>query len=319
MIEPRSMSERDYLTGNLENKVILVTGGTGLVGSHLTRTLVDGGASVVVLARAKKSFDGALAEKVKFVQADVARPLDIRLESIDWVFHLAAVTDLVYCRENPEIAFKINTHGVRNVLELSESARAERFVYLSTLGVYGIPRYLPIDEHHPTLPIEPYAQSKLCGEEMSLSFISRRGMSISVARSFNAYGPGQNSNMVVPTIILQMLRNDNIELENLEVTRDFVYVSDIVAGLIRIALQGCDREIYNLGSGVETSIGQLVNEISELLDRRVTVNLKSKEVLRVPRSWADISKARRQLGWAPSASLREGLARTIRFYQDRRE
>ena len=319
MIEPRNMPGRDYLTGELENKVVLVTGGTGFIGSHLTRTLVDSGASVVVLARSNKGLKGALAAKVRFVGADVAGPLNIALGSIDWVFHLAAVTDLVYCRENPEIAFKINAHGVRNVLEFSESAGAERFVYLSTLGVYGIPRYLPIDEQHPTFPIEPYAQSKLSGEKMAISFTSRRGMSISVARSFNAYGPGQNSNMVVPTIILQVLRNDIIELESLEATRDFVYISDIVAGLIRIAFQGCDREVYNLGSGMETSIGQLVNEISKLLDRRVTVKLKSGKVLRVPRSRADISKARRQLGWAPRVSLREGLLRTIGFYRDRRE
>lgn len=300
----------------LRDKVVLVTGGTGFVGWHLTQALANKGASVVIIARSTKPLQLSSGNNVTFIKADITRPLNVDLDRINFVFHLAAVTNLAYCKEHHEVAFRINSHGTRNVLEFSESVEAERFVYVSTLGIYGTPRYFPVDEQHPACPMEPYAQSKLEAEKNALEFISHHGMKISVARVFNVYGPNQNSDMVLPAIILQSLKKDVIDLENLDTTRDFIYIDDVVDGLIKVALLGKDREIYNLGTGVETSIGQLVNEVASLLEREIKVNQKSEKVLRVPRSQADVSKAEKHLGWVPKVSLRDGLRRIITFYRD---
>ena len=260
---------RGYSIIDLRNKVVLVTGGAGFVGSHLVSTLVDSGASVVVLDLMKKSTKDTLVKKVKFVQADILEPLNIKMGNIDLIFHLAAVTDPVYCKQNPEITFKINVQGVSNILELAKSVGAKSFVYLSTAGVYGVSKYLPIDEEHPTYTVEPYAQSKLEGEERVLNIQHDRRMNVLVVRAFNIYGPGQNSNFVIPTIILQALKSRNIELDNPGGLRDYVYIRDIINGLIQVSLRGHDKEIYNLGSGIETSINDLVNSISKILGKEL--------------------------------------------------
>ena len=302
----------------LTNKTVLVTGGTGFIGSHLVDALLARGASVVALTRRRPHADREDgAGRLRWIEGDVAgpsrgwRPTERPVET---VFHLAALTDLAACRDDRAAAFAVNAEGVRRMVEVARALGARRFVYVSTLGVYGEPRYLPIDEQHPTAPIEAYAQSKLAGEAMTLA-AGGHGIDVVIARSFNAYGPRQQRTMVVPSIVCQLIAGRDIQLENVEATRDFVYVEDVVQGLLRVASEGRDGEIYNLGSGAETSIRDVVNEVAAQLGRTMTLTTRPAAVDRVMRSCADIRKARRELGWAPETSLDRGLKQTVDYHR----
>ena len=298
----------------LNNKVILVTGSSGFIGSHLIEALATMGAHAIGMDRKNNYNANTDYRNVKFIEWDITKPLDIPLCKIDWAFHVAAITDICLCEKNPEMAHLVNAQGVLNVLEYCARCKVDRFVYISTLGVYGNPIYLPIDENHPVNPMNIYTDSKLKGEKMVSSFDSEQGMILSIARSFNVYGPWQNESMVIPKIIKQALINDKINMQNIDTSRDFIYVTDVVKGLIKIALKGTNT-IYNLGTGKEIFIRDLIKIISSILKKSITVISENHSENSVKHSQADISKSRKELVWEPEISIEEGLIKTIDYYQ----
>ena len=284
-----------------------ITGASGFIGSHLIEFLLKKNKSIVAsYYKSKKSLKNF--DMIKKLEWDITKELSSIPSCKTW-FHLASLTDLKKCNENPELAYKINSYAIKNVVKHAERSFCETFVFVSTLGVYGEPNYFPVDEKHPTSPIEIYSISKNKGEK-ELKDINSNIKKHIVVRLFNTFGPRQNSNMLIPSILNQISKTSNIKINNTDTTRDFLYVSDIVKGIYFAAKNGKHNEIYNLGSGIETSIEELIDIIRQLTNKNLKIvnkNFKPTNHKIVNRSQANIEKSLIELSWEPSTSLKNGI------------
>lgn len=272
----------------LKNKRVLVSGADGFIGSHLVDAL-------------KK-----LGAQVKTLQGDILSTGPQK--GFDVVFHLAALTDMKAALAAPQETFEVNVLGTLKLLEAS--ADTGKFVYISTLGVYGEPKHVPIDEDHPKHPIEPYAASKLAGEAAVEGFCRSHKVPYVIVRSFNVYGKGQRPDFVVPRLIDEVSNKSEVVVRNPKSTRDFIYIDDLVEGLIAAALNGKD-DVYNLGTGKETSIEKLAKTIARFTKRKVSFILQPEHDGRVKRSRASVTKAKRKLGWSAKVSLEKGITKML--------
>jgi nucleoside-diphosphate-sugar epimerase len=309
---------------SLTKTKVLVTGGTGFIGSHLVNALVKAGCKVCVLdnlstgtlENIKTHID---AGNVVFVKGDV-QDKQIAAEtvkSVDAVFHLAAITSVPYSIKNPEVTREVNVAGTMNLLEACLRGDVERFVHVSTCAVYGEAKYLPIDERHPTSPISPYAESKLAAEQCCSEFQEAYGLKTVVLRLFNVYGLRMRNDQYGGVIarFVERLRGGEspVVYGDGSQTRDFVHVEDAVRAM-RLALD-VDNAIggtFNIGSGVPTSVNQLAQLLMQMLGVEGVEPLY-RGAMRgdLRHSYADVSMARKALEYEPRIFLKEGLARFI--------
>jgi NAD dependent epimerase/dehydratase len=312
---------------------VLVTGAAGFIGSHLVEALAHEDAQVRAFARYNSRNDYGwledlapeLLERVEIFRGDLCNPEAVAnaLKDVDTVFHLGAVIPIPYSYLHPREFVETNVVGTLNVLEAGRrGSTVRRIVHTSTSEVYGTPEQVPIAETHRLRPQSPYAASKVGADQMAASYFASFDLPVVTARPFNTYGPRQSARAIIPTIISQaLLRDDEIELGSLETTRDFLFVGDTVAAMLRLGEQsGIEGETINLGTGVETSIGDLAGMIRRILDCELPI-VASAERLRPPRSeverlCADAGKAEALLGWKAETSLEQGLARTTEWLRD---
>ena len=285
----------------------LVTGASGFIGGRLTEMLLADGVDVTPIGGRGATKSPSLSLQWPDLRAPPPTPSG----SFDYVFHLAAATDLKWCNAHPELAQAVNMAGAGHSVELAAQTGA-RFVLVSTLGVYGDPKYVPVDEEHPTVPKEAYAASKLAAEGHAMERADALGVAWVIVRSFNAYGPGQRNGSVVPSIVRQAVESDVVELWNSSTTRDFIFVDDVCRALWS-AVTKCRAEVLNAGTGVETSVLEVVETVGELLGRTLEVSFRSEagSYPNVSRSCASIDRIRSLTGWEPIVTLREGLKRMI--------
>lgn len=273
---------------------ILITGGYGFVGSHLSARLKKMGAEVTVASN-------DIREGRNFLMVDVTKPASLNFEGYDTVFHLAGIASPKICEENPEKAFLVNSYGSLNVMEACRKSGVEKVLLSSSAHVYGIPQYTPIDEKHPLRPVSVYGRSKVAAEHIC------RAYGAAILRFFNVYGKGQTGEYLIPTIISN-LSKQSITLRNFDSIRDFVYVDDVVdAMLLAVNHQ---HECFNVGSGkgyTPREIAELLFKISGEHHELVSLNMQD----RVPILFADVGKAKRLLGWEPKVSLADGLGKCI--------
>ena len=288
-----SQSERE---ATWAGKRVLVTGSSGFIGKHLVARLEQVGGSVVEVCRSK--------------ERDVTEPRTLwELPDIELVYHLAAVAQVPFSLRNPLETYHVNLMGILNVLEFARQRHVQRIVYMSSY-VYGKPCYLPIDEAHPVQPTNPYAHSKVLGEELCRAYHDDYDLAVSVARPFNIYGPGQAKEFLIPTILCQVLHSDEVILKDPYPKRDFIHVQDIVRALLCMANANLPSFlILNLGSGRSHTVQEIVNKILAIYGRRVSVRFtgerRNNEIMDCV---ADISAARHMLGWMPRIDLDQGLA-----------
>jgi UDP-glucose 4-epimerase len=305
----------------------LVTGGAGFIGSHLVDRLVDSGYVVRVVddlstGSLENIHDPLKNGRVEFVEGDVrnASVVERCVEGVDVVFHLAAVASVPFSVEHPHFTFDVNVKGTMNLLRSCSRKKVCKLVYVSSCAVYGEPEFLPITEEHPTRPISPYAESKLAGEKFCLGFHKERLLCAAVLRLFNVYGPRQgNSDYAgVITRFVERCRQGLplVVYGDGEQSRDFVNVSDVVEGIVRSAeSEGAEAEIFNIGSGVPTSINELAEIFMDLGGVDLGVSSEAARVGDIKQSYADISKAEKVLGYHPKVCLRDGL-RDLLFEKD---
>jgi len=298
----------------------LVTGGAGFIGSHLVDRLTKEGYEIVVL---DNFFSGKIrnikrhldSRKFFLVKGDIGNSEDVKevIRNVDAVFHLAAVVSVPLSIENPLLVNDVNVRGTLNLLEASLKAHVERFIYASSCAVYGEASSLPINEQHPTNPLSPYAASKLAAEYYCKLFYENNGLKTLCLRYFNVYGPRQVKNLYsgVITRFIDRLKQGKppVIYGDGEQTRDFVHVNDTVeANMLALNCQRSAGEVINVGTGKPTTINQLAMVLIGLSGRD---NLKP--IHSAPRkgdiksSCADISKAKRVLGYEPTVMLKEGL------------
>jgi len=309
---------------------VLVTGAGGFIGSHLTEALVRAGASVRAFVRYTSRGDHGWLESsepevvrdVDIFRGDLANPEAVAaaVDGCGVILHLGALIPIPYSYRHPREFVTANVTGTLNVLEAARRVGVDRIVHTSTSEVYGTAQTVPIDEGHRLHPQSPYAATKVGADQLALSYQRSFGLPVVVARPFNTFGPRQSARAVIPTIVTQALTHETIELGATEPTRDFLYVGDTVAGIMRCAeVAGIDGEVINLGTGVEVSIGELVERVQALVDREVPVVLDP-ERLRPPdseveRLVAGVEKARTLLSWEPEVELEAGLRTTIDWIQ----
>ena len=198
------------------------------------------------------------------------------------------------------------------------AADVKRLVHVSSSEVYGTARTAPITEEHPLNAQSPYAATKTAADQLAISYWHSFETPVVVARPFNTYGPRQSARAVIPAIVTQALSRDVIELGATSPTRDFLYVEDTAAGLARCAIvDGVEGETYNLGTGTEISIAEVVEHVLRSVGRDLPVVERDQRLRpdssEVERLVADSSKARSALGWAPQVSFDDGLQRTIEW------
>jgi UDP-glucose 4-epimerase len=239
------------------------------------------------------------------------------VKDVEVVFHLAALVDVPFSVKNPLLVNQVNVCGSLNILEESIKNSIEKFIYASSCAVYGEPQYLPINEEHPTNPLSPYAVSKLTVEKYCQVFHKLYGLKTVSLRLFNVYGPRQEGDSYSGVIsrFIRRLRSGKppIIFGNGSQTRDFIYVLDVVDAFYKaLNSRQCIGEI-NIGSGKETSI----KELAEILIGKF--GLKNVEPIYaepregdVKRSWANIEKAKHELGYKPNFTLRNGLGKLLK-------
>jgi len=288
----------------------LITGARGFIGRYLVAQLLRQGAEVTGL-----TIDaGPAGDGVRWVKADITDPATVRgsCEDVDVIFHLAAISNVDASIRDPVRTITTNAFGTANLLEEARRSGAQKFVYISSAHVYGVPEYVPVDEAHRLVPREPYAASKIASENLVQAYANAYGMGFAILRPFNVFGAGQDPSFFIPGVISQALKHGVIRVGNTEPTRDFLYVDDCVSGFLRVGDRGTG--IYNIGSGEERSIASVVEKVRGAIDPGIAVESDERRkragAVEIPRLCADVSRLK-ALGWEPAVGFDEGLARTI--------
>jgi UDP-glucuronate decarboxylase len=306
---------------------ILVTGGSGFLGSHLCDRLIGDGHEVVCL---DNFFTGSRANveplldnhRFELMRHDVTDPLTME---VDEIYHLACPASPLSYQRNPVRTIRTAVEGTLNMLDLAREVRA-RILIASTSEVYGDPTEHPQTEGYwgnvnPIGPRACYDEGKRCAEALAVSYARQYGVEVRIARIFNTYGPRmlENDGRVVSNFVVQALRNEAITIYGEgQQTRSFCYASDLIEGFVRLMASGHGADPVNLGNPRETT----VRELAEITRR--LVGSKS-EIIKAPlptddptRRRPDISRAQELLGgWSPTVPLEKGLAATIDDFRRR--
>lgn len=311
-----------------KKKKVLVTGAGGFIASHLVEKLVDLGSEVTCFIRYNSRGDIGMInllpeekrKKLCIIAGDLRDSDAMRDATMDKdvVFHLGALISIPYSYVHPREYVETNIIGTLNILTSSLRNKVGKIVHTSTSEVYGTARYVPIDEEHPLQGQSPYSASKIGADKLAESFYLSYNLPVATIRPFNTYGPRQSGRAIIPTIIMQALKSENIHLGSLGPTRDFTFVDDTIEGFLRVAESDISAgKVINIGSNFEISVTELVKKISGLMGKKlkiVTESARKRPVKsEVNRLWADNRRAKRLLAWKPKVSLDEGLLRTIDY------
>ena len=309
----------------MKNKRVLVTGGSGFIGSHLVHRLLVEGAEVAVIARYNSVIKNERLrdcwDDLLIIEADLRNRgalSAIQKLSPDVVFHLAAYNHVGESFMQVEECFDVNAKGTANLLD--NCGETEKFIYMSTSEVYGFQTEVPFVETMTPDPISPYSITKYAGE-LYCRMKQRIGdrPEIAIVRPFNAYGPYQSAKAIIPELIINCLRGNPIRTTSGEQTREFNYVGDLVEGLVKAAEHpGKIDGVINLASGEEVVIRDLVKKIAEITQTRSALEIGALPYrpTEIWRMYADSSRARNILGWKPGVSLDEGLRLTVEWFRE---
>jgi UDP-glucuronate 4-epimerase len=310
---------------------VLVTGGAGFIGSHVSERLLQRGDAVVALdnfndyySPARKRANAAILAaypKARVVEADIrdAAAIDalFAAEKFDRIVHLAAMANVRYSLEHPALYVDVNITGTHNLLEAAHKHGAQHFVFASTSSVYGRTDKIPFVETDPTdRPLAPYPATKKAGEVLAHAYHVAYGLKCRVLRFFNVYGPRGRPDMTPWTFAERISLGEPITLFDAgRPQRDWTYIDDTVSGVIAALDADYDCEIFNLGRGQPVAMSEFVRIIEALTGHKATLQpgrLPDTEALI---TYSDTSKAARMLNYHPSTSLADGLSRFWEWYR----
>jgi len=302
----------------------LVTGGAGFIGSALSNRLHIQGHEVTVLDDLSNGDRDRLDPAIEFTQGDIDNIplLWSLLYDVDSVYHLAARVSVAQSLLHPRDYSRVNVGGTVSLMEAMRDTGVQRVVFTSSGAIYGHQPHKPVSEDDRPLPDSPYAVSKWAAEQYIHTIGELWGLETVALRIFNAYGPYQSLPLshapVVPRFLQQALTGGSVVLfGDGRQTRDFVYVDDVVDALLGAATAGdINRSVVNIGSGVETSINALVDQIEKATGRSVNRIYNPSGTGGIPRLVADISHAKSLLKFKPKTSLQAGLS--LMLAQDER-
>jgi UDP-glucose 4-epimerase len=307
----------------------LVTGGAGFIGSHLVEHLTAIGRRVRVLDDLSTGLRANLSgvrSAPEIVEGDVGDPAAVvrATAGVEVVFHLAALASVQKSVEAPDATHRVCATGTLNVLDAARRAGVRRVVYAASSSAYGMPPGEVQSEHDPVQPLSPYAAAKLAGELYLQAFAATYGLETVRLRFFNIFGPRQRADspysgvIALFTAALTEGRTPTIFGDGLQ-SRDFTYIADVVQALTRAAeVPGVSGKVYNIGTGRSTTVLDLVGALNRLLGTNITPQHAPPRAGDVRFSRADITLARRELGYDPKVAFEDGLAETLRWYKSER-
>ena len=318
----------------LSGKRYLVTGGTGFIGSALVRGLVRAGAHVRSFdddSRGSRRRLADVASEVEFVTGDIRKAADVSaaMRGVDGVCHLAYVNGTEFFYSKPELVLEVAVKGMMNVIDAALEHGVRELVLASSSEVYQTPPAVPTDEHAPLSvpdPLNPrysYGGGKILAELLALNYGRKHFDRVLVFRPHNVYGPDMGREHVIPQLALRLLERARgtqgvVELPiqgSGKETRAFVYITDLVDGVLRMMTDGEHLGIYHIGSDIEVTIEALVHEIARCIGRDVRPQAGPLQPGGTMRRCPDITKMR-ALGYEPRVALSEGLAETVRWYAE---
>lgn len=308
---------------SLAGKRILVTGGSGFIGSHLTRRLIHEGAKVGITTKYNSIIDNIrlvdVWDRLTVMEADIRNQDSLRQISgfrPEIIYHLAAYNHVGDSFLHVSEAIDANVKGTANLLEAYDGF--ERFIYTSTSEVYGHQSSVPFSEDLCPRPVSPYAVGKYGGELYCRIRLEQSDKRIVVIRPFNAYGPYQSPRAVIAEVILTCLAGKPVFATEGKQTRDFNFVENLVDGFILAGERDeALGEIINLGSGMEISIRDLILEIHRLTNSRSELHIGALDYrpTEIWRMFAANSRAGSLLGWSSRVDFKEGMRRTVSWYR----
>jgi UDP-glucose 4-epimerase len=308
------------------SEICLVTGGAGFIGSHLVDSLARQGRRVRVLDDLSSGLRDNLAQVrpvPEIIEGDVsdAEAVKRAVEGVGVIFHLAALASVQKSVEAPDDTHRVCATGTLRVLDAARRAGVRRVVYAASSSAYGIPAGDVQTEDDPLRPLSPYAAAKLAGELYAESFTVCYGLETVRLRFFNIFGPRQRADspysgvIALFTAALTAGRTPVVFGDGLQ-SRDFTFVTDVVQALTRAAeVPGVSGRVYNVGTGRSTNVLDLIAALNRQLGTRIPPQHQPARAGDVRHSRADISRARRDLGYEPVVSFEDGLGQTLRWYR----
>ena len=305
----------------LKDKEVLITGGCGFIGSEIVKQLSLIGANVTILDNLSSGKEKYIKKfsNVKLIIGDLVDYDLVKdvVKNKEYIINTAALPFIPDSFHIPKKFFEVNVNGTINMaLATIKEKKAKRFVHISSSEIYGTAKYTPMDENHPTTPQSTYAVSKLAGERVVFTMHKEHNFPAVIIRPFNSFGPNITQPYIIPEIISQVERSDVIKLGNLNAKRDLTYVSDTANGIIlSLVKEGIVGEVINIGSQRSYSIKDLVYLISDIMGKKVSIEIESSRFrpYDVDTLICNYERANKILGWKPEVTVREGLKNTIEW------
>jgi UDP-glucuronate 4-epimerase len=312
---------------------VLVTGGAGFIGSHLVDALLARGDHVTVIddfndfySPASKSANLASArlafgDRLSVVEADLMDADRIRQVvhsgQVDQIVHLAARAGVRPSIDNPRIYMQVNVEGSVNVLEAARHAGVPKVVLASSSSVYGINSKVPFSEGDPLVsPISPYAASKMAMESLGHTYHHVYGLDVVILRFFTVYGPRQRPDLAIRKFTTLMAQGKPIPVfGDGSTARDYTYVDDIISGVVAAMDTPISFDVFNLGESRPIQLSRLLGTLESALGVRAVIDRRPPQPGDVPRTFADVQKARRDLGYRPTTSIEDGVGRFIDWFR----
>ncbi|OVE85153.1 SDR family oxidoreductase [Natronolimnobius baerhuensis] len=306
-------------TTEITGKQILVTGGAGFIGSHLTRALVDEN-DVRVLDALTTGSRSNVPEEATFIEGDIRdeTALERAIDGVDLIFHEAALVSVTRSIDEPTTSHAINVNATLALLEKARDHDA-RVVLASSAAMYGHPETVPIDETAPKRPTSPYGIDKHTVDQYARQYHEQYGLEVVALRYFNVFGPGQVAGPysgVISVFLEQALAGEPITVEgDGSQTRDFVYIDDIVQANCLAGTTDAVGRAFNVGTGESVTIRAVAERIQEQTGTDAEIVHVDPRSGDIEHSRADISAARSALGFEPTVSFDAGLEQTLEWYR----
>ena len=311
---------------------ILVTGGAGFIGSHLVETSLAAGHTVAILddfndfydpqikrANIEKISKDVPVHQIDLRENDAVRNL-FRREKFDTIAHLAARAGVRPSIQHPQLYYDTNVTGTLHLLDAARATGVERFIFASSSSVYGVSKTVPFsEEQHLTQTISPYAATKIAGEFLCSTYSHLYQLRVVALRYFTVYGPRQRPDLAIHQFTKKIHAGQPIDQFGDGTTRrDYTYIDDIIQGtMAALKYDGPLFDIFNLGESETIQLKDLIEKIEKALGKSAKINQLPEQPGDVPLTCADISKARRLLGYNPTTQLSEGLPRFIEWFMQR--
>lgn len=309
---------------------ILITGGAGFIGSHLTERVVQEGHAVTVIDDFNDYYDPSIKQNnlesvkddIRLVKGDIRDAVLVERTfaegKFDQVIHLAARAGVRPSIQDPKLYFTTNIDGTFNLLDACVYHKVPRFTFASSSSIYGINKKVPFSEADPIeRTISPYAATKLAGEQICSNYAHLFGMRCQCLRFFTVYGPRQRPDLAISKFTRNILEGRPIQqFGDGSSARDYTYIDDIIEGVCAAAqYDDSEFEIFNLGGSEVTTLSELISTIETVTGKKAEIEYLPDQLGDVPRTYADISKAKRFLGYAPQTRVADGIEKFLRWYR----